>query len=557
MLSPALFLALLETALALSGFTVPRYEGFGDPGRYWIAWQVEGQPAGFSRALPRAWRQRPEPLPVFLADKPANGYRVFVLGESSVKGDPYETGSFTDWLRLRLTAMLPSRSVEVVNAGNSGWHATDVRLLLQECLSHRPDLLIWMVGHNEFVPHNVLTLRAELLAPLSHAVSGWFWRSRTVNWLSERLPSLSRHRALACQPADGEPVFGPERPLLEQRFRQATAGAVADARAAGVPIVLCTLPRNVREWPPAISTYSDSLRRDPARKAQWDEAYARGSAALEQGDGASALAELAPAVALDPTPAKLQFARGRAFEALGMDPPARACFLLALTLDGGPMRAQDWVERAIRDVAAETGAPLVDLQPLFDDAGQLGLAGLELLCDNCHPNFAGHELIASEILRVLERELGLPLDRSLDIAPEAGRDALGIPAYQAHQARQAEALNLVRLSLQHFTVNETWDQAHSACLAVLETDPGDAEVGGGLGLLEALAGNAEEARALIEKAMAGDPTVQTSYVYLWQSQPPYERAFAAAGVDMAAVEASLNSEQRRALDERMHRAASR
>src|SRR5688572_18392362 len=141
-LAPATCLVLVETVLALSGVRVPRYDGFGDPGRYWIPWQAEGQAAGFVRVRPRLFRHFPEQQPLFLADKPAHGYRVFVLGESSVKGDPYETGCFTDWLRLRLTAMLPDRAVEVVNAGNPGWHASDVRLLLQECLEHQPDLLV-------------------------------------------------------------------------------------------------------------------------------------------------------------------------------------------------------------------------------------------------------------------------------------------------------------------------------------------------------------------------------------------------------------------------------
>ena len=558
-LAPALFLALLEGVLALCGVSAPRYAGVGDAGRYWIPCNEEGHPAGFTRVLSRLYRRFPEPLPLFLEHKPPTGFRVFVLGESAVKGDPYEIGCFTDWLRLRLTAMLPDRAVEVVNAGNPAWQATDVRLLLQESLAYEPDLLVWMVGNNEFVPHNVLTLRAELTTPVRHALVGGLSRLRSVNWISRWLPTL-RHDdrpLLDRQLGAEEPCFGPELPLLKQRFREATSGAVADARAAGVPIVLCTLPRNLRDWPPSVSYFSDELTQQPELRMRWDAAYARGLAALQSGGFRVALADFAAASAADTTPAKLHFARGRAFMGLGLVEPARVEFSQALAQDGRPMRAQDWVEQAVRDVAAATGAPLVDLDAGFDAASEGGVSGSDLLCDNCHPNLEGHELIATMILGVLEQQLGLPFDRSRDVTSETGRAQLGLTQYREHLGRRAEALNLVRLSLQYGVVNETWEQASASCEAVLAEDGDDGEVSGGLGLLEAIAGHGDRARELIEQAMASTAYVQTAYVFFWKTEPPYQAAFAAAGLDMAAVEASLTPEQREQVEKRMQQGAMR
>ncbi len=60
-----------------------------------------------------------EPVPQreFLAEKPANGFRVFVGGESSAAGHPYPPAyAFGEWLERRLSASLPELSVEVVNA---------------------------------------------------------------------------------------------------------------------------------------------------------------------------------------------------------------------------------------------------------------------------------------------------------------------------------------------------------------------------------------------------------------------------------------------------------
>ena len=542
--APVLFLVVLEGVLALAGVTVPRYAGFQDPGAYWIPCEIGGQPPGYTRVFPRNYKQVPETLPLFRRDKPANGWRVFVLGESSVRGLPYEVGCFTDWLRLRATAMLPDRTVEVVNAGNVGWHATDIRTLAQECLEHEPDLLVWMVGHNEFVPHNVLTLRDEVRNPVMHSLRAAVSGLRTAQWLGRYLPGLRAQRESVFTQLQSEerPVFGPERPLLEQRFRETTAGVVADAQAAGVPIILCTMARNLRDSPPNWSYFSDELCADPARRARWDQAYEAGVTALEQGQTAAALTALDAARAIDDVPAKLYFALGRAYGQAGRVDEARAAWAAALEHDAAPMRAQAWAEQAIRDVAAESGAPLADLQSIFD---------------NCHPNLPGHELIASTLLDLMERQLGVPFDRSRDVPPEAGRKQLGLDDYGEVLARQAESLNLVKLAVQSGVVDELWTQAQESCKAALADDPEAWEVRGGLGLLEAIAGRAESARGLIETAMARNPYVKTSYVFFWKTEPHYQQVFAKAGMDMAQVEASLSTNERTQVQNRIYQTQGR
>jgi tetratricopeptide (TPR) repeat protein len=569
--SPLVFLGLIEGGLAIAGVNVVRYAGMGDNGAYWVPWPPEDAadatadapsgPPGFQRVFPRVYRQFPEQLPLFLRDKPANGWRLFVLGESTVKGLPYEVGCFTDWVRLRATEMLPDRTVEVINAGNAGWHASDIRPLLQECLEYEPDALVWMVGNNEFVPDNVLGLRDELLHPVRHSLRSCVAHLRTARWLRDRLPSLRSPRIETFDRMQSEelPVYGPELPLLQQRFAELTAAAIADARSAGVPIVLCTMPRNLRDWAPSSSYFSDATRADPALRARWDEAYLAGLAALEPGreggpDPARALAELERAAAIDDAPAKLHYALGRAHEALGEADAARAGYRAALEHEAGPSRAQDWVEAAIREVGARAGVPVVDVQARFDAASPLGVAGKELLWDGLHPNLAGHEIIATMILDALERELRVPFDRRRDVAPSDGRKRLGITEQQAWVGRAGEALNLVKLALQAGVVNETWMQARDGCREVLLHDPGDFEVLGGLGLLEAMAGRAETARPMIARAMEQNGYVKLSYIFFWKTEPPYQKALAAAGLDMEAAEASLNADQRKQLENRLWQA---
>ncbi|HKD99908.1 MAG TPA: hypothetical protein VKE69_02765, partial [Planctomycetota bacterium] len=79
LLAPLAFLGLVEAVLAVAGVDALRYPQGLD--RYWVL-NTELRPPGYQRFQPRSRKQFPEAVPIFLRDKPANGFRVFVLGES-------------------------------------------------------------------------------------------------------------------------------------------------------------------------------------------------------------------------------------------------------------------------------------------------------------------------------------------------------------------------------------------------------------------------------------------------------------------------------------------
>jgi hypothetical protein len=96
-------LAALELGLRLAGWqivvSVP-----GDPFVNLLPLFEPARAAGGVAVL----RRRSDPGVTFLAAKPANGFRVFVLGESSVHGDPYGPAyAFAAFLQQRLAAALP------------------------------------------------------------------------------------------------------------------------------------------------------------------------------------------------------------------------------------------------------------------------------------------------------------------------------------------------------------------------------------------------------------------------------------------------------------------
>ena len=80
----------------------------------------------------------------FAAKKPANEFRIFVLGDSTVQGRPWtiET-SFTKWLELSLNAAEPRRTWRVVNCGGVSYASYRLVPILQEVLAYQPDLIIF------------------------------------------------------------------------------------------------------------------------------------------------------------------------------------------------------------------------------------------------------------------------------------------------------------------------------------------------------------------------------------------------------------------------------
>jgi hypothetical protein len=88
----------------------------------------------------------------FRIEKPANGFRVFILGGSSAYGFPWGASvAFGRPLERALAAAYPDRAVEVVNAAAMSYGSHRLRILVREILEHEPDALVIYGGHNEFV----------------------------------------------------------------------------------------------------------------------------------------------------------------------------------------------------------------------------------------------------------------------------------------------------------------------------------------------------------------------------------------------------------------------
>ena len=109
-----------------------------------------------NRFVSRRWfsgeSDPPVPIPEpFARDKPANGFRVFVLGESTTAGFPYpHNGAFSRVIRDALHDVLPQDSVEVINLGIPATNSYALLDMADEVIAQHPDAVMIYAGHNEY-----------------------------------------------------------------------------------------------------------------------------------------------------------------------------------------------------------------------------------------------------------------------------------------------------------------------------------------------------------------------------------------------------------------------
>ncbi len=343
----------------------------------------------------------------FLAEKPAGGFRFFCLGGSSSFGFPWGAeAAFTSIVGEALAATHPERKVEAVNASGVSYAMHRMNLVADELLSYQPDAFLIYEGHNEFIEpafFGALKHRGASRTRLEYALA----HSRIYSgmWLAaDRLrksqPATSgRFEARVMR--DQTRVYSPEeKAAIVAEFRWRLERLVRRAQAAGVRVVLATVPCNLRQWRPEVSTGVASLSEQDRHRRS--ELFTSGGLLLKSGRFEQAAADLEQAARIAPHHAETHFLLGQTYERLGRFDHARAAYQRACDEDASPIRRLSGMNAAVREIAGQQGALLVDVDLLFEQQSEHGLVGFNLIEDYVHPTRQGHELIARQIWEAME-----------------------------------------------------------------------------------------------------------------------------------------------------------
>jgi len=356
----------------------------------------------------------------FAVVKPANEFRIFVLGGSTVQGRPYaiET-SFTAWLELSLQAADPSRKFEVVNCGGVSYATYRLVPILEEVLAYQPDLIIYYEGHNEF-------LEDRTYEKIKHTPAFIAWpheqlsRLRTYTLLRAAiLPPLSKGGPGGVTPqtnADStgsKPTLAPEvdarldwRGGMEHYHRNETwhrdviahfefnlRRAVAIAQNVSVPLVLVNPVSNL-DWAPFKVEHKPGMT--AAERDAFDK-LVQSARDAQNRDPREAIPLWQQALAVDDGHAGAHYELGKCYQSLGQFAEARKELLKAKDADVCPLRILQPMNETVLRVARETATPLVDAESLFTSRSRGGIPGDELLVDHVHPSIDGHQLLANAI----------------------------------------------------------------------------------------------------------------------------------------------------------------
>lgn len=184
----------------------------------------------------------------FAINKPVNGKRVFIIGESVAAC--YDARVLKD----KLQEALPAHDWEVINCGMGGYDSHRILLVARDIARYEPDIVVLMMGNNEGC-HNPVEL----------------------NYLKYKYPILSRFWVTIALTN----ILMPETRVSNSNYGSAwfrlyeiNLKKIADVfEKRKVPLVVCTLPVNFRMASHFKGSYSDqnefllwwTLQRHPQR----------------------------------------------------------------------------------------------------------------------------------------------------------------------------------------------------------------------------------------------------------------------------------------------------
>ncbi len=318
---------------------------------------------------------------LFLKQKPANGYRIFVLGASTAAGFPFGTNvSFSRFLHQRLVDVFTEHHVEVINTAITSINSYSLLDFVDEILEQQPDAILLYAGQNEYLgPFGPV-------AQVTLGRSPWMVRSilklqrfKTFLLIRDLFSPLIKQMANNITPTsiqgsqggvDSNFIANTKVPLDSELYKRGVTQFESNLRLIiqkvkkqDVDLVLSEIVSNLRDQPPFPTFESDSL--DPAR---------------------------------------VKYSQARTLEAQGHYDGARLAYYQAKDLDPVRFRSPEAFNDILTKLSAEFNIPLVPMRSEFEDISPNGLIGNNIMLDHVHPTKEGYFLMANAFYRTMKQE---------------------------------------------------------------------------------------------------------------------------------------------------------
>ena len=372
---PSFIFILLELILQLANYG-DNLDLFIDAPKDFSQYQM-ANPKVARRFFNRVTAVPSPPMDLFLKDKPANGYRLFVLGGSTAAGYPFSANMmFSRILQRRLNDVFPERKIEVINLAMSAINSYALLDFMDEVLEKQADMILLYAGHNEY--YGALGVASAESLGKYRPVVLLYLKLRQFKTFQLLRDAIRQIASFLGRGAEQDPTATLMERLVAQQnivykselyergknhFKKNLQCLIEKARQKQVPVVLSELVSNVRDQEPFVSIPTE----------QW------------------------PA-------AKDVYQVAKEFESQGNFIQAQTNYYLAKDLDALRFRASEEFNDIINKLGQELKVPVVPMKSVFENASPHGCIGASLMLEHLHPNIKGYFLMADAFFRTLQQE---------------------------------------------------------------------------------------------------------------------------------------------------------
>lgn len=421
---PILLLLSIEACLRLAHC--------GYPTSFFLSASVNGQPVWIEnqafgrRFFPQNLLRYPRST-TLSAHKSSKTLRVFVLGESAAMGDPEPGFGMPRMLEVLLRERFPEQEVEVVNAAMVAINSHAILPIARDCAKQDGDLWIIYMGNNEVIgPFGPLSVFGAKSPPLPIVRASLAVKTTRLGQsigafttLFRRNPPVDDWGGMTMWANQGIRESDSRRRRVYENFRSNLMEIINTGQRAGVAMIICTVPVNVRDCAPFGSLHRTDL--SAADLAEWEVRYQAGKACEAEARFTEAAEFYAKAALLDADFADLAYRQGRCAVALGQRTIAEQYFAVARDRDTLQFRTDTRINQIIRECAAarkNAGVLLLDAERRFLSVSPPGGIGHEFFYEHVHLNPEGNFLLANAIAA----EAVGALEAKFLRAPKAAKD---------------------------------------------------------------------------------------------------------------------------------------
>ena len=307
---------------------------------------------------------------IFLKEKPANTFRIFVMGSSTVFGFPYDRNlMFSRILHQELEDTYPGKKIEMVNTAITAINSFTLLDFIDEILKYEPDAILIYAGHNEFY------------GAFGIGSNETMSKNRFLTRLHIRLLDFKIYQLL--------------RDIISAFSRKVTGGSDVHGTLMKRIVADKDILLHSKKYNNALKNYKENMD-DILQKVSKKNVPVFFSDVVCNINGM----EPFNSVASDSLEAAIDvFNSAKTAEQNKDYNTARNLYYRAKDLDCIRFRASEDVNKVISELANKYKVHKVDMLSFFQDHSPNKLIGNNLMTEHVHPNIDGNFLMAEAFLK--------------------------------------------------------------------------------------------------------------------------------------------------------------